>query len=116
MARLKSEIWIKAYIRSCHGRNLFAVVVRKGDADAGAIYIKIDLLNDLCLLFTPAPTGYDVDEVGRFWVPFSEGKQISHQEADDYLARQINFDSDIWVLEVESPKGEHFLEEYLKKA
>src|SRR5690606_4754640 len=39
--RLKAEIWIKAYLRRCNAEGAFAVVVRHGDDDAGAIFIKV---------------------------------------------------------------------------
>ena len=37
--RLKSEIWVKAYLRRCTVNGAMAVVVRHGDDDAGAIFI-----------------------------------------------------------------------------
>jgi hypothetical protein len=37
--RLKSELWVKAYLRRCQHEGAFAVLVRRGDEDAGAIYV-----------------------------------------------------------------------------
>ena len=39
--RLKSEIWVKAYLRRCTVNGASGVVARHGDDDAGAIFIKI---------------------------------------------------------------------------
>ncbi|MGI9379970.1 MAG: DUF1491 family protein, partial [Methyloligellaceae bacterium] len=39
MTRTKSEIWVKGYVRRCYGENCPAVIVRRGDGDAGAIFI-----------------------------------------------------------------------------
>ena len=43
--RLKAEIWIKAYIRRCAAAGAAAVVVRHGDDDAGAIFIRVSRLD-----------------------------------------------------------------------
>ena len=32
-------------------------------------------------------------------------------KADDYIARQRKFDSDLWVIEIEDQGGRHFLDE-----
>jgi hypothetical protein len=34
---------------------------------------------------------------------------ISEGEAATYLARQVKFDADIWIVEVEDKAGRHFL-------
>ena len=67
--RLKSEIWVKAYIRRCAGAGLAAAVVRHGDNDAGAIYIRINRLDGTSLLFGPSPAGYSGADEDRRWVP-----------------------------------------------
>ncbi len=36
---------------------------------------------------------------------------VSEGEAQAYLTRQVDFDPDIWILEVEDKKGRHFLDE-----
>lgn len=113
--RLKSEIWVKAYIRSCQSHGVPAVVLYRGDADAGAIFIKIDLLNGFCHLFVPAPAGLDMIDTERKWVPFSEHEPVSLEKADTHISKQRNFDPDIWVIEVESPQGDHFLDDFLSK-
>jgi hypothetical protein len=34
-------------------------------------------------------------------------------EADLYLARQLKFDEDLWIIEIEDKEGRHFLGESL---
>jgi hypothetical protein len=36
-------------------------------------------------------------------------KRVSEAEGASYLARQRNFDPDIWIVEVEDKAGRHFL-------
>lgn len=58
--RLKSELWVKAYLRRCAVNGAMAVVARRGDADAGAIFIKVMRRDGGSTLFAPAPAGRDL--------------------------------------------------------
>lgn len=111
--RLKSEIWVKAYIRRCQHEGAAAVLVRRGDADAGAIYIKVSRLDGTALLFGPAPAGLEGAGEERRWEPSLGGKPAAEADADAFLARQIAFDSDIWIVAVEDGAGRHFLDDWL---
>ena len=51
MLRLKSEIWVKAYLRRCAVAGIDAVLLRRGDVDAGAIYIKVSRLDGTADLY-----------------------------------------------------------------
>ena len=113
--RLKSEIWVMAYIRRCQHEGAAAVLVRRGDVDAGAIYIKVSRPDRTALLFGPAPAGFDGAYEERRWEPLLAGNPAPEAEADAYLARQITYDSDIWIVEVEDRQGRHFLEEWLAR-
>jgi hypothetical protein len=110
--RLRTEFWVKAYIRRCAIEGVSAVVVRHGDDDAGAIFIKIDRLDGTCLLFGPAPAGLDGAESDRRWMLLKAGGGDC-AAADAFLGREANFDSDLWVIEVEDRKGRHFLDDHL---
>lgn len=52
--RLKSELWIHAYLRACAAADCPAFVVRHGDNDAGAPFIKINHLDGTASLYGPA--------------------------------------------------------------
>lgn len=114
--RLKSEIWVKAYIRRCQHEGAMAVLVRRGDADAGAIFIKISRPDGSALLFGPAPAGLDAANEERRWEPRLDGRAATEAEADAYLQKQIAFDSDAWVVAVEDRAGRHFLDDWLAHA
>ena len=115
--RLKSEIWVKAYLRRCQHEGADAVLVRRGDTDAGAIYIKVSRLDGTAALFGPAPAGMEEAREERRWLPClgrqSASGPPSEADADAYLARQIEFDPDIWIVSVEDRQGRHFLEDWL---
>lgn len=111
--RLKAEIWVKAYIRLCFSRGTFAAVVRHGDDDAGAIFIRINCLNGTSYLLVPVAAGFEGTESARRWQHAFDGNACADAEVDRYLEREMNFDSDLWIVEVESRDGLHLLDDQL---
>jgi hypothetical protein len=111
--RLKSELWVKAYLRRCQHEGASAVLVRRGDTDAGSIFIKVSRLDGTASLFGPAPAGLAQAREDRQWQRCLEHQPIPEAEAESYLARQIEFDADIWIVSVEDRQGRHFLEDWL---
>jgi hypothetical protein len=111
--RLKSELWVKAYLRRCALEGAAAVMERRGDADAGAIYIKVSRLDGTATLFGPAPASLGARDNERRWQSCLASLTAPELEADGYLARQLTFDPDLWILVVEDRHGRHFLEDWL---
>jgi len=111
--RLQSHIWVKAYMRRVQSAGGTGVLVRRGEASAGAIYIRVNLLNGNSLLFCPAPAIFSQDNPDRRWYLELGSIPLSDQEIDDYIRSQISFDSDLWLIEVEDRGGEHYLGEEL---
>lgn len=107
--RLKSGLWVRAYLHYCQAAGVPAVIARRGDELAGAIFIAIDLLDGNVHLFAPAPAGLEGSETERRWVSSLSTKPVNREEADAYLRREADFDPDIWVIEVEDKHGRHFL-------
>ncbi len=109
--RVTAELWIRAHIRKCNAHAIPAVVVRRGDGSAGAIIIKVNHLGPGCVVLAPANTldsnGMDG---GRQWRRATGDTLVPEAEADAYIARQLNMDPDIWVLEIEDRDGRHLLE------
>jgi hypothetical protein len=111
--RLRAEFWVKGYIRRCAVEGASAVVVRHGDDDAGAIFIKVNRLDGTCLVFGPAPAGMSGAESDRRWIAHLQPAGVSESEAEAFLVREANFDSDLWLIEVEDRDGRHFLDDQL---
>ncbi|HEY8248019.1 MAG TPA: DUF1491 family protein [Hyphomicrobium sp.] len=109
--RLRAEFWVKGYIRRCAVEGASAVVVRHGDDDAGAIFIKVDRLDGTCLVFGPAPAGLDGAESDRRWIAHLSPENNEIAKADAFLSREASFDADLWLIEVEDRKGRHFLDD-----
>jgi hypothetical protein len=111
--RLKSAIWVAAYIRRCNGEGAFAAVRRRGAEDAGAIFIKLNRLDGTAEIYGPAPqTAFeDSHPADRVFSPGLAVQPAPEADAEAYLARQVRFDPDVWILEVEDRAGRHFLDQ-----
>ena len=107
--RLKSEIWVKAYLRRCQVNGASGVVVRHGDDDAGAIFIKIIRQDQMASVFSPAPAGLDDADIDRRWVSRFKQGFVPEADAETLLKRELEFDSDIWIVEIEDREGRNFL-------
>ena len=112
--RLKSAIWVAAYIRRCDVSLVPAVILRRGAESAGAIFIKVNLLDGTARLFSPAPQAlFDNDDLSRRWLSVGNGEPESEEKVDQRLAREFEFDPDIWVIETEDRQGRDFLGDHL---
>ena len=85
------------------------MMLRRGQSDGGAIFIKINSLDGKVTLYGPAPAGMDASSNIRLWTLCLGDDAVSEADADSYLRRQTEFDPDIWIIEVEDRDGRHFL-------
>ena len=110
--RLKSGIWVAAYIRRAQIEGAQAVLRRRGADEAGAVFIKVSRLDGTAEVFGPAPqTAFDEARPSdRAFVRTLKAEPASEADAEAYLARQLKFDPDIWIVEVEDRGGRHFLD------
>jgi hypothetical protein len=109
--RLKTNIWVAAYLRRCQGAGVFGAVRRRGAEEAGAIFVKVALMDGNAMLFTPAPqTVYDDSRpIDRFFVAVSP-QPVPEASVEERLAKEIRFDPDAWIIETEDKEGRHFLD------
>lgn len=107
--RLRSDIWVSAYLRRCGVEGVAAVLRRRGAAEAGAILVKIDRLDGSCALYGPAPQS-EVEREARLFARLHTAEWIDVPSAEARLKREIGFDSDLWIVEVEDRLGRNFLD------
>ena len=100
--RLKTYIWVQVQQRHCEQNNLPFYILKKGNLDAGAVIIKINILDGRCKVFSQItrPNG---DPGWQTWS--IDGAPVLESEADSYITKQKQFDPDIWVIEIEDLKG-----------
>lgn len=110
--RLKSAIWVAAYVRRCHGEGAYAVVRRRGAEEAGAIFVKLNRLDGSAELYGPAPQSEfdDARPSDRMFSPCIPGQPAPDAKIEERLTRELRFDPDLWIIEVEDRAGRHFLD------
>jgi hypothetical protein len=111
-SRLKSEIWVKAYLRRTAGAGAPGVVVHRGDTDAGTIFIKVARLDGTADLYGPAPAGLSSDDGERRWTLIA-GPAAPESKVDEVIERERRMDSDCWIVEIEERAGQSFLDGWL---
>jgi hypothetical protein len=109
--RLKSSIWVAAYLRRCQTEGVFGAVRRRGAEEAGAVFVKIALLDGKAMLYVPAPqTVYDESRpIERIFMPTST-EPMPEASVEERLVKEIRFDPDAWIVETEDRAGRHFLD------
>ena len=111
--RLKSGIWVAAYLRRCDVEGVFAAVRLRGADEAGAIFIKVSKLDGTAALYGPAPqSAFDEARPADrlFTLVLGGDKAASDVDVERRLAREIKFDPDVWIVEVEDREGRNFLD------
>ncbi|MBP6014363.1 MAG: DUF1491 family protein [Alphaproteobacteria bacterium] len=105
--RLKTSIWAAALIRRAEVNGASAFVARKGDAESGAVIVKVALLNGTARVWSSA-YGRDGE---RRWVRATGAEVVPDADAESYVARARARDEDLWVIEIEDKHGRDFLTE-----
>ncbi|MDJ1008896.1 MAG: DUF1491 family protein [Paracoccaceae bacterium] len=103
--RLAAKVWIDAYLRRLDLAAIPAHVARKGDPTAGAVLVKLATLDGQAVGYQRS---FDLMTGERAWVVLTEGAE---RDVDEAIARQSDFDPDLWVIEVEDRAGRHLLDE-----
>jgi hypothetical protein len=103
---IASHVWVAALIRRAELEGASATVARRGDDRAGAVLVKVWNSSERRARVWSEAFGPDGD---RLWVQPMESELEG--EVDDWIRRQIGYDPDLWVVEVEDRQGRHFLTE-----
>lgn len=104
--RLKAEIYVQALLHRVHDAGATAVIARRGNADAGGIFVRVNRLDGTSGVLTQAS---DADNV-RYWRVVAE-PATADADIEARLAREMERDPDIWIVEIEDRASRHFLEE-----
>jgi hypothetical protein len=102
-ARLATDIWVAAYLRRLALDAIPAYVTAKGDPTAGAVLVKLALLDGTACAYQRITQGET-----RVWEILTEGPE---RDVDATITRQRRFDPDLWVIEVEDSRGRHLLDQ-----
>jgi hypothetical protein len=109
---LRADMWVAAYLRRVGVEGAFAMLRRRGAAEAGAIFVKVDRLDGRAALYGPAPQSELADREGidRLWMRLHKEVWSDPASIEEKIAREMKFDPDLWLIEVEDRKGRCFLD------
>lgn len=108
MARVTSDFFVSAYVRRRNDAGRFTAVVRRGAAEAGAIFVKVARLDGTADLYGPAPQAlFEADDPavagGRLFERLATA--APEPDVDARLSRERGFDPDCWIVETEDRAG-----------
>ena len=104
--RLKAGIFVRALIRRAQVAGAQAAVLRMGSEEAGAVIIRVAKLDGTCLLLNQARAGD-----GELVWARPLGDWTDEPRANAWCDKQIKFDPDIWIVEIEDRQGRAFVDE-----
>ena len=102
--RLTADFWVAAYLTRLRLAAIPAFVVKRGDATAGAVLVKLNTLNGQAVCYQRS---FDIMSSERNWVILTQGAEPT---VDASISKQRSFDPDLWVIEVEDRAGRHLLD------
>lgn len=105
MARLTADIWVSAYLTRLRLADIPVFVVKKGDATAGAIMVKLNTLDGQAVAYQRQ---FDLMTDRREWIELARGIE---RDVDAALSKQSGYDPDLWIIEVEDRDGRALLDE-----
>ncbi|NJS37878.1 MAG: DUF1491 family protein [Rhodobacteraceae bacterium] len=103
--RLASGVWVAAYLARLRVAMIPAYVTAKGDATAGAVVVKVALLDGSARAYERRS---DLMTGARAWILLAEGAEA---EVDALLARARKRDPDLWLIELEDRAGRTLLDQ-----
>lgn len=96
--RIKAGLWVKMALRLGQADGRFAAVLKRGDADAGGVLVVLRAPQGLSVLSQIRTTDGEAA-----WMRATGADPVDQATVDAYVARQVKFDPDLWVLEFECP-------------
>jgi hypothetical protein len=103
--RLASGVWVSAYLTRLRLADIPAYVTAKGDPEAGAVVVKVALLDGTARAFERRS---DLMTGARAWILLADGPEA---DVDALLARTRARDPDLWLVELEDRQGRTLLDQ-----
>jgi len=103
--RLPTGLWVMAHVRAADAQGVPMVVARKGDPGRGTVLLKINRLDGGFHILVQTRR----DEALVWSYPLGPDS-MDEAAADAYIARQVKYDPDLWVVEVEDRQGRPWFE------
>ena len=102
-ARIPTHLMIEAKIRELSAQGVGVYIAHRGEKMDGLILLKLSDMAGQCKLLTRQR---NLDGV-LGWVNVFKQEIIEEQKADEYTARALSRDPDLWVIEVDAKQMEN---------
>ncbi len=107
---ISSDFWVGALVRRVEQGGAFAFIAHKGHAQFGSVIVKVlNLRTRNAYALREAQSGTGESGAETVWMRPLE--TVDEPDIDAYIARQLRYDPDLWVVEIEDVEGRHFLTE-----
>jgi len=106
LPRVISAIQVKAIIRRAELAGAHAFMVRRGQEEAGALFLKLSRLDGSFTVLNQARRGD-----GELVWTRPLGDSADESAVNAYLEKQLRFDPDLWILEIEDSQGRAFVDD-----
>jgi len=107
--RLRADIFVAALIRRAQVQGAYATLRRRGAPEAGAIFVRLDRLDGTSALFGPAPQSEIGEDGDRVFRRMHKDEWTDNLAVEERLRREMDFDPDLWIVDIEDRRGRDFL-------
>lgn len=97
-ARVKARLWVQMALRMGDIDGRPGAVLRSGDPDAGGILVVLRGREALCVL-----SQVRAGDGESAWLRATGPDGVDQVTVDAYIARQVQRDPDLWVVEFTAP-------------
>jgi hypothetical protein len=96
--RIKAGLWVKMALRLADTDGRPGAVLRRGDPDSGGVLAVLRGREGLLVL-----SQMRTADGAPAWMRATGPAPVDQAAADAYVARQVKFDPDLWVVEFDAP-------------
>lgn len=96
--RIKAGLWVKMALRLADADGRPGAVLRRGDPDSGGVLAVLRGREGLLVL-----SQMRTADGALAWMRATGPLPVDQAAADAYVARQVRFDPDLWVVEFDAP-------------
>ena len=107
--KLAPKLWVSSLVRRADQAGEFAAVLKKGDETAGQVLLLARRRSGMMQVFTRT-----LNESGDYsWTVAVEVDEENITKVNEYVERQMRFDPDLWVVELNTENPERFVDDEL---
>ena len=106
-ARLTASVEAAGLVRRAEADGGFAAILRKGDADRGALLI---LIRSRGRYVAALERSLSMDGNYR-WASVGPPESAGDEEVAEFLQKRVRFDEDLWLIELDVAQPERFIAE-----